>query len=52
MSRPLHARKPKGSTKNNTLCDKDDANANKQQVQKADLLARMRDRINDAPKAG
>ncbi|MFE2378305.1 hypothetical protein [Streptomyces sp. NPDC059398] len=52
MSRPLHVRKPKGSTKNNALCDKDDANTNKQHAQKADLLVRMRDRINGAPKTG
>ncbi|MGW7004976.1 hypothetical protein ACWGCW_19760 [Streptomyces sp. NPDC054933] len=51
MSRPLHARKPKGGAKSTAACDKDDANANKQYAQKRDLLARMRRRIADKPTA-
>ncbi|MFH8552057.1 hypothetical protein ACH4FE_00270 [Streptomyces celluloflavus] len=49
VSRPLHNHPAKGDLKNVALCDKDDAHAAKQRSEKADLLIRMRERINGKP---
>ncbi|MFG2530470.1 hypothetical protein [Streptomyces sp. NPDC048516] len=52
MSRPLGARKPRGDLKKTSAVVKDDRNKDSQQARKADLLARMRERIHGKPDAG
>ncbi|MER0483828.1 hypothetical protein ABR737_36795 [Streptomyces sp. Edi2] len=52
MSRPLGARKPRGDLKQTSAVAKDDRSARMQRVAKADLLARMRERIRGKPDAG
>ncbi|MGW2633786.1 hypothetical protein ACWC2K_31265 [Streptomyces chattanoogensis] len=48
MSRPLGARKPKGDMKKTAAVSKDDRATAKQRAEKADLLDRMRERLNGA----
>ncbi|WP_157879912.1 hypothetical protein [Streptomyces natalensis] len=52
MSRPLGARKPKGDMKKTAAVSNDDRATTKQRAEKAELLNRMRDRINGAPAHG
>ncbi|MFE0189279.1 hypothetical protein [Streptomyces sp. NPDC058989] len=46
MGRPLLARRPKGNSKKDARCDKDDAEVRAQQARKVALLEQMRARVN------
>ncbi|MFI0864610.1 hypothetical protein ACH4RA_30940 [Streptomyces smyrnaeus] len=48
MSRPLDQRRAKGNGPGHTLADKDDANARKQGAERAQLLAKMRRKVQGA----
>ncbi|MEU8919069.1 hypothetical protein [Streptomyces nigrescens] len=52
MSRPLGARKPRGSMNKTDAVVEDGHNADKQRAEKADLLGRMRHRIRGRPTTG
>lgn len=50
MSRPVEHQRPKGNGPRSALADKDDASARKQDAERADLLVRMRAKVQgEAP---